>query len=353
MDLLEYSALRLSAAFFIPFALYMIVKTARRPDTMERYAWGITALSLVALTWLLNGYLNENSQLLVFMWPLFFGFCGLLGPAYYFALVGHRTRNLPLAILHLSPAIFIFTSSLISSFIQPLNQEDFTELFLSSNKIIDLPWSLLGNQILTVLLFPIHFLGYAAAALARTRDREQFFITLSLGIIVILFSVVYLLPANTERGILYVAVSLLELGLMFLFIRFLEIDSPRIQFERKQKLNVEPQNYPDIEMFLSDESTSHAVFARSKVNLERLASESDIEVMRWRNYLSDENQSFSDLKKRIRIRYAKQLIQEGYLKSYTIDSLAETIGYSSRTSFYSSYKEVTGNSWEGKATGEN
>jgi len=69
--------------------------------------------------------------------------------------------------------------------------------------------------------------------------------------------------------------------------------------------------------------------------------------------LSDENQSFSDLKKRIRIRYAKQLIQEGYLKSYTIDSLAETIGYSSRTSFYSSYKEVTGNSWEGKATGEN
>ena len=65
MDLLEYSVLRLSAAFFIPFALYMIVKTARRPDTMERYAWGITALSLVALTWLLNGYLNENSQLLV------------------------------------------------------------------------------------------------------------------------------------------------------------------------------------------------------------------------------------------------------------------------------------------------
>ena len=63
-------------------------------------------------------------------------------------------------------------------------------------------------------------------------------------------------------------------------------------------------------------------------------------------FLKSENMSFSDLRKKYRIAYAERLIEEGFLGKYTVDSLAETIGYSSRTSFYSAYKEVMGKPWQ-------
>ena len=71
MELLEYSFLRLAGAAFVPFALFIITTAARRSEVFERYSWGTVALGLVALTWLLNGYLNQNTQLLAFMYPCF------------------------------------------------------------------------------------------------------------------------------------------------------------------------------------------------------------------------------------------------------------------------------------------
>ena len=345
MELLEYSLLRFTAAMFVPFALFIITTTARRSEIFERYAWGTVSLGLVALTWLLNGYLNQNTQLLAFMYPLFFGFCALLGPAFYFSLLGYRTKNIATAIMHLSPAFFIFTSGMIASIKFPLTHEDFELLFNESGRISSISWSLLGDQLLTILLFPVHFGAYAASALYKTRDKSQLFITLPLFLTTCLFTWVYSYPGTTEWNIgLFVAA--IEVLLIILFIRYLLNDSPKIQYERKQKLHVEPLSYDDIITFLADEESAQQLFAQPKINVDRVAHISNIEAMRWRNYLSDENMSFSDLRKKYRIAYAERLIEEGFLGKYTVDSLAETIGYSSRTSFYSAYKEVMGKPWQ-------
>ncbi len=178
MELLEYSFLRLVGAAFVPFALFIITTAARRSEVFERYSWGTVALGLVALTWLLNGYLNQNTQLLAFMYPLFFGFCALLGPAFYYSLLGYKTKNAATAIMHLSPAVFIFTSGMIASIKYPLTQEDFVLLFSESGRISSVSWSLLGDQLLAILLLPVHFGAYAASALYKTRDKSQLFITL-------------------------------------------------------------------------------------------------------------------------------------------------------------------------------
>ena len=58
--------------------------------------------------------------------------------------------------------------------------------------------------------------------------------------------------------------------------------------------------------------------------------------------------SFADPKKKFRIEYAQRLIEQGFLEKHTVNSLSETIGYSSRTSFYSAYKAVTGGPWQRK-----
>lgn len=52
--------------------------------------------------------------------------------------------------------------------------------------------------------------------------------------------------------------------------------------------------------------------------------------------------SFSDFKKRNRIKYALQLIEQDYLKSNTFDSLAKEIGFSSYNTFFTSFKEIVG-----------
>jgi len=52
--------------------------------------------------------------------------------------------------------------------------------------------------------------------------------------------------------------------------------------------------------------------------------------------------SFTNYKKAIRINEAIKLIEEGYLKTNTFESLAKDIGFSSYSPFFTSFKKITG-----------
>jgi hypothetical protein len=145
--------LRLASAVCVPLALFTVVTTARRPDPYERYAWGIFSLGLLTLTWLLNAYLNQNSRLLAFVYPLFYGWVALAGPAYYYSLVGRRPQNLSITLLHLTPAILVFTSGFIGVVKGPLTHDQLELLFMSSERISALAWSMLGDTTLQVVAF--------------------------------------------------------------------------------------------------------------------------------------------------------------------------------------------------------
>jgi AraC-like DNA-binding protein len=54
--------------------------------------------------------------------------------------------------------------------------------------------------------------------------------------------------------------------------------------------------------------------------------------------------SFSDFKKIIRIQKSIELLNNGYLKNSTFDSLANETGFSSYSSFYKSFKNNIGKS---------
>lgn len=56
------------------------------------------------------------------------------------------------------------------------------------------------------------------------------------------------------------------------------------------------------------------------------------------------NVSFVDLKKIIRIRKAIELIDEGYLKNNTLEALSSQTGFSSYSTFFKSFKSITGKS---------
>jgi len=158
------------------------------------------------------------------------------------------------------------------------------------------------------------------------------------------FTILYLSPGNT-KWLVHIPIAVIEYWAFTSLVYLLLTDTPKVQYDRKSKLKIEPQDYDDITLFLEDKEGCEKIFAQPKINIDRLAHISNIEAIDWRNYLNDENLSFSELKKKLRIQYAIRLIAEGFLEKFTIDSLTETIGYSSRTSFYSAYKEVTGENW--------
>jgi AraC-like DNA-binding protein len=54
------------------------------------------------------------------------------------------------------------------------------------------------------------------------------------------------------------------------------------------------------------------------------------------------HESFSDYKKIVRIHDATKLLENGYLEEKTIESLSETVGFSSYVTFYLAFKSITG-----------
>ena len=184
-------------------------------------------------------------------------------------------------------------------------------------------------------LFASQFLG---------KFSEQIALTIPLFAMTCAFTLVYLSAGDTE-WMIHIPVAVIEFWVFTSLVYLLFKDTPKVQYDRKSKLQIEPLDYDEIALFFEDKEGCELIFAQPKINIDRLAHISNIDANDWRNYLNDENLSFSELKKKLRVAYANRLIADGFLEKFTIDSLAQTIGYSSRTSFYSAYKEVTGENW--------
>lgn len=78
-------------------------------------------------------------------------------------------------------------------------------------------------------------------------------------------------------------------------------------------------------------------------NLDTMALDLDIPKYQLNNYFKEfANESFSAWKNRNRILFAKELIDQGYLNTFTIETLSQECGYKSRGNFNSAFLEVTG-----------
>ena len=64
----------------------------------------------------------------------------------------------------------------------------------------------------------------------------------------------------------------------------------------------------------------------------------------WDNFFFDTSTNFGFFKKYIRIQRAIGLIEEGYLENDSVESLAKTVGYSSRAPFYIAFEQIMGKS---------
>jgi AraC-like DNA-binding protein len=106
-----------------------------------------------------------------------------------------------------------------------------------------------------------------------------------------------------------------------------------------QKINTELDAYfKEIDQFIEKEQ----FFRQSGLTLNDLAMKLKFPKSHL-NFIFKYHSSisFSDLKKLNRIQQAITLIDEGYLKTNTFDSLSKVVGFSTYNSFYIAFKEVT------------
>lgn len=108
----------------------------------------------------------------------------------------------------------------------------------------------------------------------------------------------------------------------------------------KEKINPNLQNYFEQIEKLSSE---FEFFRNPNVTLNTLAIKLKIPKSHL-SYLFKYHSkiSFSEFKKMIRIHDAIQLIDNGYLKNNTLESLSKKIGFTSYNPFYTSFKEIIG-----------
>ncbi len=111
-------------------------------------------------------------------------------------------------------------------------------------------------------------------------------------------------------------------------------------FILKEKINDNIQHYfEEIEKI----SLEYVFFRDPKVSLSDLASKLSIPKSHL-SYLFKYHTtvSFSEYKKIIRIQDGINLIENGYLKNNTLDSLSKKIGFTSYNPFFTSFKEIIG-----------
>jgi YesN/AraC family two-component response regulator len=54
------------------------------------------------------------------------------------------------------------------------------------------------------------------------------------------------------------------------------------------------------------------------------------------------NIKFSNLRNEYRVKHAKELLDQGFSETLSIDGIGIKAGFNNRTSFYSSFKAITG-----------
>ncbi|MDA8581890.1 hypothetical protein N9K95_03435 [Schleiferiaceae bacterium] len=64
----------------------------------------------------------------------------------------------------------------------------------------------------------------------------------------------------------------------------------------------------------------------------------------WEAFFSTTSTNFGFFKKYARIHRALRLMEEGYLENQSVETLAKTVGYSSRAPFYLSFEQIMGES---------
>jgi uncharacterized membrane protein YhaH (DUF805 family) len=216
---------------------------------------------------------------------------------------------------------------------------------------------LLGGVISSIPYYLIFSIVHAALLIVKLRDARisgpswVLFVLPVVHIILAvgcLFAVVATSTGISSGQFLFLVLSMVSLAVGAYVVAMTRYEEHKLTSIISNAMFFAPSKNKVIERFLLSDHDS--VLLRTlfqDFTKQNLADVSVISVSDWEAYFNQQRFSWPEFKSRVRIRYALQELNSGYLATKTVESLSLELGFKSRKSFYTAFESVTGHSFSG------
>lgn len=361
----------ITATFLLVLALVIGGLTIRRYNIPYLYFLGATVLNATFLT----DVQIVGDAVVKVMYPWFIPLFFLVGPGLYGSYCSINERRNRWHIIHYLPVIIGYVILIVQlAFFNNRFYETVQlahELRWDTTRIF---WPLSDKWIL--LAYPFHVLLYVFISISKLNANKAklplYVLPLAQGVFLIpLLDINYYFL--TGENLIFTNDEVLRyimFGLVFLIFWDVVNIRPRMQKEKEDEIKAyeaekeaerqavliqkaPKEIYPnagkitnrDFVLYIDELIQGNEELPFNKHSKKaNFIKKSPFKSTEWDNFFFDTSTNFGFFKKHIRIQRAIGLMKEGYLENDSVESLAKTVGYSSRAPFYLAFEQIMGKS---------
>ena len=361
----------ITAIFLLVLALVIGGLTIRRYNIPYLYFLGATVLNATFLT----DVQIVGDAVVKVMYPWFIPLFFLVGPGLYGSYCSINERRNRWHIIHYLPVI-------IGYVILIAHLEFFNDRFYETVQLAhELRWDTTGifwpfSDKWILLAYPFHVLLYVFTSISKLNaDKAKlplFILPLAQGVFLIpLLDINYYFL--TGENLIFTNDEVLRyimFGLVFLIFWDVVNIRPRMQKAKEAEIKAfEAEKEAERQAALIQEAPKEIYPNAGKITnrdfvlyIDELIQgneelpfnkhskkanfikKSPFKSTEWDNFFFDTSTNFGFFKKYVRIQRAIGLMEEDYLENDSVESLAKTVGYSSRAPFYIAFEQIMGKS---------
>jgi hypothetical protein len=361
----------ITAIFLLVLALVIGGLTIRRYNIPYLYFLGATVLNATFLT----DVQIVGDAVVKVMYPWFIPLFFLVGPGLYGSYCSINERRNRWHIIHYLPLIIGYAILIVQlAFFNNRFYETVQlahELRWSTTSIF---WPFSDKWIL--LAYPFHVLLYVFRSISKLNENKAklplYILPLAQGVFLIpLLDINYYFL--TGENLIFTNDEVLRyimFGLVFLIFWDVVNIRPRMQKEKEDEIKAyEAEKEAERQAALVQEAPKEIYPNAGKITnrdfvlyIDELIQgneelpfnkhskkanfikKSPFKSTEWDNFFFDTSTNYGFFKKFIRVQRAIGLIEEDYLENDSVESLAKTVGYSSRAPFYIAFEQIIGKS---------
>ena len=361
----------ITAISLLVLALVIGGLTIRRYNIPYLYFLGATVLNATFLTDV--QIVGEAVVKVMYPWfiPLFF----LVGPGLYGSYCSINERRNRWHIIHYLPVIIGYVILIVQ--LAFFNNRFYETVQLAHELRWDTTsifWPLSDKWIL--LAYPFHVLLYVFISISKLNANKSklplYVLPLAQGVFLIpLLDINYYFL--TGENLIFTNDEVLRyimFGLVFLIFWDVVNIRPRMQKEKEDEIkayeaekeaerqvalvqDAPKEIYPnagkitnrDFVLYIDELIQGNEELPFNKHSKKaNFIKKSPFKSTEWDNFFFDTSTNFGFFKKYVRIQRAIGLMEEDYLENDSVESLAKTVGYSSRAPFYIAFEQIMGKS---------
>ena len=361
----------ITAIFLLVLALVIGGLTIRRYNIPYLYFLGATVLNATFLT----DVQIVGDAVVKVMYPWFIPLFFLVGPGLYGSYCSINERRNRWHIIHYLPVIIGYVILIVQ--LAFFNDRFYETVQLAHELRWDTTsifWPFSDKWIL--LAYPFHVLLYVFMSISKLNENKAklplYILPLAQGVFLIpLLDINYYFL--TGENMIFTNDEVLRyimFGLVFLIFWDVVNIRPRMQKEKEDEIkayeaekeaerqaalvqDAPKEIYPnagkitnrDFVLYIDELIQGNEELPFNKHSKKaNFIKKSPFKSTEWDNFFFDTSTNFGFFKKYVRIQRAIGLMEEGYLQNDSVESLAKTVGYSSRAPFYIAFEQIMGKS---------